>query len=116
MTTVEKYYNSYRAEVNNAVKYIVKPGDNLSDIAAAEGTTWQKVYASNRGVVGPDPNLIQPGQVLTFKRGKDAKSPEGSTPSGKTSTGKTTGGTTTKAAPKTPTTSGGGGHMRVEAN
>jgi LysM repeat protein len=114
METVQKNYTSYRTEVIDAaknvpIKYTVKSGDNLSDIAAAEGTTWQKVYASNRSTVGSDPNLIQPGQVLTIKRGKDAKSAGSSTPSSKTSTGKTTGGTTTKAAPKT--TTGGRGHI-----
>ena len=42
----------------------VKPGDTLSKLAAANGTTWQKVYELNKGVIGGNPNLIRPGQVL----------------------------------------------------
>lgn len=42
----------------------VKPGDSLSKIAAANGTTWQKIYELNKGVVGSNPNLIRPGQQL----------------------------------------------------
>ncbi len=47
--------------------YTVQKGDNLSSIAAKFGTTWQKIYADNRGVIGGDPNLIMPGMVLTIK-------------------------------------------------
>jgi LysM repeat protein len=42
----------------------VKGGDSLSKIAAAHGTTWQKLYALNKGVIGGNPNLIRPGQQL----------------------------------------------------
>lgn len=42
----------------------VKSGDSLSKLAAASGTTWQKLYELNKGVVGGDPNLIRPGQRL----------------------------------------------------
>lgn len=42
----------------------VKSGDSLSKIAAANGTTWQKLYELNKDVVGGNPNLIRPGQVL----------------------------------------------------
>ena len=42
----------------------VKAGDSLSKIAAAHGTTWQKLYELNKGVVGGNPNLIRPGQQL----------------------------------------------------
>ena len=47
------------------VTYTVKRGDNLTVIAAwfnAHG--YQPVYAWNRTVIGQDPNLIKPGQVL----------------------------------------------------
>lgn len=53
---------------------IVAPGGCLWDLAAAQlgpGATnaqiaaeWQRWYAVNRSVVGPDPDLIQPGQRL----------------------------------------------------
>jgi resuscitation-promoting factor RpfA len=44
--------------------YVVRPGDTLGRIAAAHGTTWQAVWAQNRGTVG-NPNLIFVGQSLT---------------------------------------------------
>lgn len=44
--------------------YTVKSGDTLSGIAKKYGTTWQKLYEKNKSVIGNDPNLIKPGQVL----------------------------------------------------
>lgn len=45
--------------------YRVKPGDTLSGIAARLGLAdWRPLYEANREVIGPDPNLIRPGQVL----------------------------------------------------
>jgi len=47
--------------------YTVRPGDTLSGIAARFGIAdWRTLYEANKGVVGPDPNLILPGQVLTI--------------------------------------------------
>lgn len=44
----------------------VKRGDTLWGIAQAHHTTWQKIWSSNRGVIGSNPNLIKPGQRLTI--------------------------------------------------
>lgn len=44
--------------------YTVREGDTLSAIAAQHGTTWRKVYAANKSVIGADPDLIVPGQQL----------------------------------------------------
>ena len=44
--------------------YAVREGDTLSAIAAQHGTTWRKVYAANKSVIGADPDLIVPGQQL----------------------------------------------------
>ena len=44
--------------------YEVRPGDTLSRIAARNGIPWRDLYALNRAVVGGDPGLIFPGQVL----------------------------------------------------
>ncbi|MGW4651910.1 LysM peptidoglycan-binding domain-containing protein [Kitasatospora sp. NPDC004289] len=44
--------------------YTVQSGDTLGGIAAANGTSTEALYAANAQVVGSDPNLIYPGQVL----------------------------------------------------
>ncbi|MGW1991393.1 LysM peptidoglycan-binding domain-containing protein [Embleya sp. NPDC001921] len=51
--------------------YKVRPGDTLSRIATefrVDGG-WPGLYEDNRGLVGPDPNLIHPGQTLTVSAG-----------------------------------------------
>ncbi|MFD7733372.1 transglycosylase family protein [Kitasatospora phosalacinea] len=45
--------------------YTVKSGDTLSKIADSLGVDWHTLYGNNSGVVGGDPNLIYPGQVLS---------------------------------------------------
>jgi LysM repeat protein len=47
--------------------YTVKDGDTLSGMATefAVPGGWQALYAANRRVIGPDPNMIQAGTVLT---------------------------------------------------
>jgi LysM repeat protein len=46
----------------------VQPGDTLSGIAAALAVRggWPALYAANRNVIGPDPDVIQPGTVLVL--------------------------------------------------
>lgn len=46
--------------------YTVKPGDNLTKIALRYGLNTRDLYAKNTKVIGKDPNLIYPGQVLTL--------------------------------------------------
>ncbi|MEV5849848.1 transglycosylase family protein [Streptomyces sp. NPDC048179] len=46
--------------------YTVREGDTLSGIAARHGTSWQRLYAANKAVIGDDPNLIVPGQRLAL--------------------------------------------------
>jgi nucleoid-associated protein YgaU len=46
--------------------YTVRTGDTLSRIAARHGTTWQRIYAANKAVIGGDPDLIVPGQRLAL--------------------------------------------------
>ncbi|MEW1772265.1 transglycosylase family protein [Streptomyces sp. NPDC086777] len=46
--------------------YTVREGDTLSRIAERHGTSWQRLYAANRAVIGDDPNLIMPGQHLAL--------------------------------------------------
>ncbi|WP_043910259.1 transglycosylase family protein [Kitasatospora griseola] len=45
--------------------YTVKSGDTLSKIAAGLGVDWHSLYNNNTGVVGGNPDLIFPGQVLS---------------------------------------------------
>ncbi|MDG4800676.1 transglycosylase family protein [Micromonospora sp. WMMD980] len=48
--------------------YLVRPGDTLSEIAAAKHVAggWRALHARNRAVVGADPSLIFPGQRLSL--------------------------------------------------
>jgi hypothetical protein len=55
--------------------YVVRRGDALWDVAARHlgphashgeiAREWPRWYAANRAVIGSDPNLIRPGEVLT---------------------------------------------------
>jgi LysM repeat protein len=49
-----------------ASPWTVRPGDTLSGIAAALGLRggWQALYAANKAVIGPDPDVIAAGTVL----------------------------------------------------
>ena len=45
----------------------VRPGESLWSIAETrlgDPTYWPRIYALNRGLIGPEPDLIQPGQLL----------------------------------------------------
>lgn len=49
--------------------YTVKAGDSLWLIAKkvlGDGSKWQTIYNKNKSIIGPNPNLIKPGQVLTL--------------------------------------------------
>lgn len=46
--------------------YTVKSGDNLTKIAKKYDMKWQDLYEKNKGVIGSNPDLIKPGQVLTI--------------------------------------------------
>lgn len=49
--------------------YTVKSGDSLWKIAQqlyGKGSDYTKLYEANKGMVGSNPNLIYPGQVLTI--------------------------------------------------
>jgi nucleoid-associated protein YgaU len=63
---LEADVRSLRAGTTTATRtYTVQRGDTLSGIAAKLGVAdWRRLYEANRGVVGPDPNRIFPGQVL----------------------------------------------------
>lgn len=52
----------------NTVEYTVVGGDSLSKIAANHGTTWQKIYESNKDVIS-NPDLIKVGWKLKIPKG-----------------------------------------------
>jgi LysM repeat protein len=56
-----------------AARYVVQPGDTLSGIAArfAVRGGWPALYAANRPLIGPDPNVIHPGTVLVLPGQKE---------------------------------------------
>lgn len=55
---------------------VVQPGDTLSGIAAEEGlSNWNLLYQDNLSVVGGNPNLIFPGQVLQIPGTGDTSAP-----------------------------------------
>jgi LysM repeat protein len=47
--------------------YLVASGDSLSKIGARLGVPWRRIYQANRGLIGPNPNLIRPGVALTIQ-------------------------------------------------
>ena len=56
--------------------YIVQPGDTLSGIARKLGIPdWKTLYNTNRGVIGGNPNIIRPGQQLTYGAPAPAPAP-----------------------------------------
>ena len=48
----------------DAGSYTVVRGDTLAKIAAAHGESWRELYRRNVGVIGGNPNVLRPGQVL----------------------------------------------------
>ena len=51
--------------------YTVRPGDSLSKIAKAlmgDAKKWRALYEANKDVVGSNPDLIHPGQVLKIPK------------------------------------------------
>ena len=67
-STVDAAAASTTARAQPAPRYVVQPGDSLSSIAAARAVRggWQALYAANRRVIGPDPDVIHPGTVLVL--------------------------------------------------
>lgn len=48
---------------------VVKAGDTLSAIARTaygDASKWTQIYTANQGIIGANPNLIHPGQLLVI--------------------------------------------------
>jgi nucleoid-associated protein YgaU len=55
---------------NTWIKYTVRPGDNLSTIAACfDLNGYESLYQNNINVIGNNPNLIYPGEVILIVNG-----------------------------------------------
>lgn len=52
-----------RGQPTAAPVVVVRPGDTLWDLAD-QTPAWHRLYTLNRDVIGPDPDLIRPGQRL----------------------------------------------------
>jgi LysM repeat protein len=70
-------------------RYTIQAGDSLSEIAVMLGVRggWQALYAANRKVIGPDPDVIHPGTVLVLpghpgRHGRPVTAPSSSRPAG----------------------------------
>ena len=48
------------------ITYVVKHGDTLARLGRRYCTSWQSIYALNRNVIGPDPDHLVAGMVLTI--------------------------------------------------
>jgi LysM repeat protein len=46
------------------VEYRIQQGDTLTKIAAKFCTTWEEVYHFNAGIIGTDPDNLQPGTLI----------------------------------------------------
>ena len=59
-------------EATGTQSYTVKSGDSLSAIARklTGSTSWQAIYEQNKSVIGSNPNMIKPGQVLMIPGAK----------------------------------------------
>ena len=59
-------------------RVVVRPGDSLWALAERDlpasvsdrqvSERWEAIYHRNRGVIGPDPDLIHPGQILRISK------------------------------------------------
>ena len=62
----EKAQSAPKNDVHTTFTYRVKEGDTLSFIGWYFNVDWHKVYKTNKKVIGNNPNLIFPGEVLTL--------------------------------------------------
>jgi LysM repeat protein len=63
------------AEQGSAEEYTVRWGDTVKKIAAAHEQSWRELYERNTGVIGSNPQLIRPGQVLVVNGSAPAAAP-----------------------------------------
>ena len=67
----EKYVGTVPDQLIKSDEYIVQKGDTLFEIASkffVGGNLWPLLYKQNKEIIGSDPNLIKPGQVLKIPK------------------------------------------------
>ena len=59
-------------EMQGSKAYEVKKHDSLTSIARKEtgSPNWRPIYEQNKAVIGGNPNIIYPGQILIIPGGK----------------------------------------------
>ena len=60
------------ASVNDIKTYTVKSEDTLWDISKKlynDSTRWEELYEKNKDIIGDNPHLIYPGQILQYASG-----------------------------------------------
>jgi nucleoid-associated protein YgaU len=67
--TMKRAGTGKQAEKKIKAEYTVVKGDTLSAIAlkyygSAAKESWMRIYDTNKAVIGDNPNVIRPGQVL----------------------------------------------------
>jgi len=68
---VEGGSSSISSDTSVERTYTVRSGDSLSKIAKAlmgDAKKWRQLYEANKDVVGSNPDLIKPGQVLKIPK------------------------------------------------
>ena len=86
------------AQAQSYVTVVAQRGDTLSKLARAYCTTWQEIYNINRQAIGPNPNILEPGTVLTVPN-RCGNSGNPGNPGGVYDRGPRTGATGTFSAP-----------------
>lgn len=81
-----------QSQAGTATLYTVVQGDTLSGIADSRDVRggWQRLYQANRKTVGPDPDVIVPGQRLSLRGTSAPKAGGGPSTATPTSTQKKT--------------------------
>ena len=67
--TVQKTQETAQTEPETASTYEIQAGDNLWTIAKriyGSGAMYEKLYEANRDVIGDNPSLIYPGQIIVI--------------------------------------------------
>ena len=98
------------------IHYTVKPGDSLSEIASkacdGKAADWTGIYQQNLVTVGSNPNLIYPGEHLTFHCDAAAITVAMAAPQDPPATDPPAN-TTSTSYSRTPTTYSGSGSMQA---